>query len=87
MGGNRDQLLYGKLVLHQGRSNTRFLGKLRTLCSTFLQVKQTNKINLELKEKKKKWGMRSIKKVQTYIFTHLFEHIEETKLANMEQEK
>ena len=53
MGGNHDQLLYGKLVLHQGRSNTRFLGKLRTLCSTFLQVKQTNKINLELKEKKK----------------------------------
>ena len=31
--------------------------------------------------------MRSIKKAQTYIFTHLFEHIEETKLANMEQEK
>ena len=52
MGGNRDQLLYGKLVLHQGRSNTRFLGKLRTFCSTFLQVKQTNEINLELKEKK-----------------------------------
>ena len=52
MGGNHDQLLYGKLVLHQGRSNTRFLGKLRTLCSTFLQVKQTNKFNLELKEKK-----------------------------------
>ena len=52
MEGNHDQLLYGKLVLHQGRSNTRFLGKLRTLCSTFLQVKQTNKFNLELKEKK-----------------------------------
>ena len=31
--------------------NTRFLGKLHTLCSAFLQVKQTNKINLELKEK------------------------------------
>ena len=69
MGGNRDQLLYGKLVLHQGRSNTRFLGKLRTLCSTFLQVKQTNKINLELKEKK--WGMRSIKKGSNLYF-HTF---------------
>ena len=31
--------------------------------------------------------MRSIKKAQTYIFTHLFEQIEETKLANMEQGK
>ena len=77
MGGNYDQLLYGKLVLHQDCSNTRFLGKLRTLCSAFLQVKQTNKINLELKEKK--WGMRSIKKARTYIFTHLFEQIQETK--------
>ena len=77
MGGNYDQLLYGKLVLYQDRSNTRFLGKLHTLCSAFLQVKQTNKINLELKEKK--WGMRSIKKARTYIFTHLFEQIQETK--------
>ena len=34
--------------------NTRFLGKLRALCSAFMLVKQTNKINLELKEKK--WG-------------------------------
>ena len=67
----------GKLILHQGRSNTWFLGKLRALCSTFLQVKQTNKINLELKEKK--WGMKSIKKGRTCIFTHLFEQIQELK--------
>ena len=39
----------------QDCSNTRFLGKLRALYSAFLQVKQTNKINLELKEKK--WGV------------------------------
>ena len=39
----------------QDRLNTQFLRKLRTLCSAFLQVKQTNKINLELKEKK--WGI------------------------------
>ena len=36
----------------QDRSNTWFLGKLCALCSAFLQVKQTNKINLDLKEKK-----------------------------------
>ena len=29
--------------------------KLRALCSAFLQVEQTNKISLELKEKK--WGV------------------------------
>ena len=61
----------------QDRSNTRFLGKLHALCSAFLQVKQTNKINLELKEKK--WGLRSIKKARTCIFTHLFEQSQEPK--------
>ena len=67
----------------QDRSNTRFLGKLRALCSAFLQVKQTNKINLELKETK--WGLRSIKKARTCIFTHLFEQSQNSKTKKSNQ--
>ena len=54
----------------------RSVANFRALCGAFLQVKQTNKINLELKEKS--GGLRSIKKVRACIFTHLFEQIEET---------
>ena len=68
------------LITCQDRSNMRFLGKLRALCSAFLQVKQTNKINLESKEKS--GGLRSIKKARTCIFTHLFEQSQNQESKN-----
>ena len=51
MGGNHDQLLANSYYIKVVRTRGSW-GELRALCSTFLQVKQTNKINLELKEKK-----------------------------------
>ena len=62
----------------------RSVANFRALCSAFLQVKQTNKINLELKEKS--GGLRSIKKARACIFTHLFEQYQELKkFTSMEQ--